>query len=79
MRLRLACQRTAIWANNWDSATWIRTGRLTSRQDDPPAEQDPAVLIAQEQIRKDGRLILENVTKAIETWRAKTLKPDEPT
>lgn len=79
MRLRLACQRTAIWANQWDPATWIRTGALTSRRDEPPAEQDPAVLIAQEQIRKDGRLILENVNEAIEAWRAKMSKPVEPT
>lgn len=79
MRLRLVCQRTAIWAQNWDAAAWIQTGRIESPNDGPPAEQDPAVLVAQEQIRKDGRVIPENIARAVDQWRAKTLKPAEPT
>ena len=81
MRLRLASQRTAIWASaeEWDPAYWIQTGGLRNPEADRQAEEDPAVLVARDQIRKDGgQLIVENVTKAVDAWRAKTLKPDEP-
>jgi hypothetical protein len=81
MRLRLVAQRTAIWAANWDAANWIQTGRLDEQpaaaQTDQPT---PAQLIAREQIRRDGgKLIVENVIKAVEQWQQQTSKPDEPT
>jgi hypothetical protein len=79
MRLRLVSQRTAIWAQNWDAAYWIQTGKLRTPESQRPAEDDPAVKIAQEQIRKDGRVIPENIAKAVEEWRAKMSKPAEPT
>lgn len=78
MRLRLYYQRTAIWKEKFDAAHWIRTGNVRASNAAPP-EDDPAVKIAQEQIRKDGRLIVENVTKAVEEWQPKTSKPAEPT
>ena len=78
MRLRLVNQRTAIWAKDWDVTEWIRAGRMQDPTQEAEAK-DPAVLVGREQIRKDGgRLIVENVNRAIEEWRAKTLKPDEP-
>ena len=79
MRLRLVCQRTAIWADKWDSAAWIRTGKMREKSDQPPPESDPAVLVAHEQIRKDGRVIPENIERAVNEWRAKMLKLAEPT
>ena len=80
MRLRLVLQRTAIWASGaeWNPVAWIR-GTDGRRNDRRPPEEDPAVKIAAEQIRKDGRVIPENVTKAVELWREKTLKPEKPT
>lgn len=78
MRLRLVNQRTAIWAKDWDVPEWIRNGRLRDQTQESEPE-DPAVLVGREQIRKDGgRLIVENVNRAIEEWRVKTLKPDGP-
>jgi hypothetical protein len=78
-RRRAIIQRTADNAKIPDLAHWIETGEI--RDDSrPPPEEDPAVKIAAEQIRKDGRLIVENVTEAIEKWREQqTLKPAEPT
>ena len=79
VRRRAIIQRTADNAKIPDLAHWIETGEIRDNTRRPP-EDDPAVKIAQEQIRKDGRLIVENVTKAVEQWRAaQTLKPDEPT
>jgi hypothetical protein len=70
MRLRLACQRTAIWSSPWDPAHWIKHGELRTPAAEQPVENDPAVLVAQEQIRKDGRLIVEHVTAAVDAWHA---------
>jgi len=78
MRLRLVLQRTAIWASKWDPAAWITTGQMREMIDQPPPESDPAVLVAAEQIRKDGRVVIENVTKAVDEWRAKMSKLDGP-
>lgn len=47
---------------------WIETGK-TRGPDRRPPEDAPEVHIAKEQIRKDGKVIPENVTKAIEEWR----------
>lgn len=78
LRRRAIIQRTAENAKIPDLAHWIETGEI--RQPAAPVEADPAVLVAQEQIRKDGRLIVENVIKAVEQWRqAQTLKPEKPT
>ena len=78
--MRLFNQRTAVWAEKWDAAYWIRTGNIREQAPERPAEDDPAVLIAREQIAKDGGiLIVENVTRAVEAWRQKMSKQDEPT
>ena len=75
VRRRAIVQRTADNAKIPDVAHWIETGEIREQDRRPPAD-DPAVLVALEQIKKDGRLIIENVTKAIEQWReAQTLKP----
>ena len=47
---------------------WIETGEIRDADQKPP-EDSPEVHIAKEQIRKDGRIIVENVTRAIEEWR----------
>lgn len=77
-RRRAIIQRTADNADIPDVAHWIETGEIRQQDRQPPVD-DPAVLVALEQIRKDGRVIPENVAKAIDEWRAKTLKPAEPT
>ena len=80
MRLRLVCQRTAIWADNWDAAAWIRSGLLLPNQPTAARPPDPAELVAREQIRRDGgRFIPENVIQAVKEWQVKTSKPVEPT
>lgn len=62
-----------------DVAHWIETGEIRE-PNQRPSEDAPEVKIAREQIRKDGRLIVENVTRAIEQWREQqTSKPVEPT
>lgn len=79
VRLRALTDRTAKNAKIQDVAHWIETGEL---RDDtkPPVEADPAVLVAREQIKKDGRLIVENVAKVIEQWQQdRTSKPEKPT
>ncbi len=76
MRLRLVCQRTAIWADKWDAGAWIRSGQLLTPQPTSDQPPDPAELVAREQIRRDGgRFIVENVLRAIEEWQVKTSKP----
>jgi len=78
VRRRAIIQRIADNAKIPDVAAWIETGQLREPNRRPP-EDKPAVKIAKDQIRKDGRVIIENVTKAIERWRdQQTLKPDEP-
>ena len=73
-------QRIADNAKIPDVAHWIETGKIRREVDQQPPEDTPEVHIAKEQIRKDGRLILENVTKAIEQWRAQqTSKQAGPT
>jgi hypothetical protein len=52
---------------------------MREKSDQPPPESDPAVLVAHEQIRKDGRVIPENIERAVNEWRAKMLKLAEPT
>lgn len=79
VRRRAIIQRTADNAKIPDVAHWIETGEIREQDRRPPAD-DPAVLVALDQIQRDGRLIVENVTKAIEQWRgAQTLKPAELT
>ena len=58
---------------------WVETGELGGGNERPP-EDTPEVHIAKEQIRKDGKVIPENVARAIEEWRDhhKTSKPAEP-
>ncbi len=58
---------------------WVETGQLGERSSRPP-EDTPEVHIAKEQIRKDGKVIPENIARAVEEWREqhKTLKPAEP-
>jgi hypothetical protein len=68
VRRRAFIQRVAANAKIPDVAHWIETGEIRDQTRRPPGD-DPAVLIALEQIRKDGRLIVENVTKAVEQWR----------
>ena len=48
---------------------WIETGDIGELLESKPSEDSPEVHVAKEQIRKDGRLIVENVTRAIEEWR----------
>lgn len=57
---------------------WVETGNLLEESERPP-EDTPEVHIAKEQIRKDGKVIPENITRAVEEWREhhKTLKPAE--
>lgn len=81
VRCRAIIQHIASDAKIPDVAHWIETGEIRrSAADRPPPEDAPEVHVAREQIRKDGRLIVENVTRAIEQWREQqTLKPAEPT
>lgn len=81
---RLALYQSAWCANarDWDPSHWIATGRVKRPRDRRAALQaDPAVRIAQAQIAKDGGiLVVENVMKAVEQWRAAgTSKPEKPT
>ena len=80
VRRRAIIQRIADNAKIPDVGHWFETGEIRKPNRRPP-EDAPEVKIAREQIRKDGRLILENVTKAIEQWRDqhKTSKPARPT
>ncbi len=80
VRRRAIIQRIAQNEKLSDVNHWIETSELRGPDRRPP-EDAPEVHIAREQIRKDGRLIVENVTRAIEEWRDqhKTSKPDEPT
>ncbi len=57
---------------------WVETGELLGESGRPP-EDTPEVHIAKEQIRKDGKVIPENVTRAVKEWREhhKTSKPAE--
>lgn len=68
-RRRAIVQRIADNAEIHDVEYWIETGELRDRHAGQPPEDTPEVHVAREQIRKDGRLIVENVTKAIEQWR----------
>ena len=47
---------------------WVETGELAERSS-KPLEDTPEVHIAKEQIRKDGKVIPENITRAVEEWR----------
>jgi len=79
VRRRAIVQRIADNAKIPDVGHWIETGEIREPSE-KPAEDTPEVQIAKEQIRKDGRLIVENVTKAIEQWRdQQTSKQAEPT
>ena len=70
VRRRSIIQRIAQNANLPDVNHWIETGEITgTRENGPPPEDTPEVHIAKEQIRKDGKVIVENVTRAIEEWR----------
>jgi hypothetical protein len=78
-RRRAIIQRTADNAKIPDLAHWIETGEIRD-ETRRTIEDDPAVQIAAEQIRKDGRLIVENVTEAVNKWREQqTKKPAAPT
>ena len=79
VRERSVIQRVADNAKTGQIEHWIKTGELRGQSCRPP-EDTPEVHIAKAQIRKDGRLIVENVTRAIEEWREqhKTSKPVEP-
>ena len=57
---------------------WVDTGDLLGESARPP-EDTPEVHIAKEQIRKDGKVIPENITRAVEEWREhhKTFKLEE--
>ena len=48
---------------------WIETGELRDATNRKPPEDTPEVHIAKEQIRNDGYVNVENVTRAIEEWR----------
>ena len=79
IRRRAIVQRIADNAKIPDVGHWIETGEIREPYT-KPAEDTPEVQVAKEQIRKDGRLIVENVTRAIEQWREQqTSKPVEPT
>ncbi len=79
-RRRAILQRIADNEEISDVEHWIETGQLRQRRPGPPPEDTPEVHVAREQIRRDGRLIVENVTRAIEQWREQhqTSKPAEP-
>ena len=68
VRRRAIIQRIADNEKLPDVNHWIEAGELREPNRRPP-EDTPEVLIAREQIRKDGRVIVENVTRAIEEWR----------
>ena len=68
VRERSLIQRIAQNSKLSNPNHWIETGELRG-QSCRPAEDTPEVHIAKEQIRKDGRIIVENVTRAIEEWR----------
>jgi len=57
---------------------WVETGDLLEESGRPP-EDTPEVHIAKEQIRKDGKVIPENIARAVEEWREqhKMSKPAE--
>ncbi len=77
LRLRLFMQAVAVWEcwkGDWDPIHWIRTGFRRDRGDSAEDRQarmnQPEVMIARDQIRKDGGVvILEHVTQAVEAWR----------
>ncbi len=69
VRERATIQRVADNAKVGQLEHWIETGKLQSLDRSRPPEDTPEVHIAKEQIRKDGRVIIENVTRAIEEWR----------
>lgn len=78
VRERATIQRVADNAKGGQLDHWIETGHLGSQSSRPP-EDSPEVHIAKAQITKDGRIIIENVTRAIEEWREqhRTSKPAE--
>jgi hypothetical protein len=80
VRERATIQRIADNAKAGQLEHWIETGHLQSLDRSRPAEDTPEVHIAKAQIRKDGRIIIENVTRATEEWREqhKTSKLEEP-
>jgi hypothetical protein len=81
VRERSLIQRIAQNSKLPNPNYWVETGDLGGQPCRKPPEDTPEVHIAKEQIRKDGRLIVENVTRAIEKWRDqhKTSKQAEPT
>ena len=79
MRERALIQRVADNGQAGELDRWSETGELGGRNE-RPAEDTPEVHIAKEQIRKDGKVIPENVERAIVEWREqhKTSKPVGP-
>jgi len=78
VRGRSVIQRVADNAKSGQINRWTETGELDATASIQPPEDRPEVHIAREQIRKDGRIIIENVTRAIEQWQQTTSKPAAP-
>lgn len=71
VRKRLYDQSICVWAKEWDPGHWIQTGEVREQSQTPRrVEEDPAVMVARDQIRKDGdRVIPENIERAVGEWR----------
>lgn len=72
VRFRLSDQSFCVLSRDWDVSHWIQTGKVREQSQKPRrVEEDPAVMIARDQIRKDGdQVIPENIERAVNEWRA---------
>ena len=72
VRFLLTHQRFAINREKaFDAEQWIWHAKVKEPETSRYQPDDPVVLVAQQQIAKDGMVIIENVTRAVEEWRAR--------